>query len=157
MLDRLPVELGQKILIDYGDGPWDTKDLVDNACLVSKGWRNRFGALRIPQLRSRASLPLARQQLQAERDRATTILVGTPARPGRLIPDPSAHPVVPVDDFHRFLALYPNARRAFLANLTEETLTKNNTLGGQVVPFVYLKLDNWRGLKGEPLFLVAPA
>ncbi|GAA5861125.1 hypothetical protein JCM3774_002198 [Rhodotorula dairenensis] len=147
MLDRLPVEIGQKILTEYGDGPWEVKQLVDSACLVSKGWRSQFLALRVPHLRSVNSLAIAREQPKAERDCATTIWIGTPIPPGRAVPDLSNYPAVPANDVHKFLALYPNARRAFLANLTESTLIKNETFGGEPVPFMYLQADDWRGFR----------
>ncbi|GAA5986840.1 hypothetical protein JCM10908_000918 [Rhodotorula pacifica] len=143
-LDRIPVEIGQKILVEDGGAPWDVKDTVNSACCVSREWRRRFQPLRVPHLEHSLSLALARQQPQELRDRATTILVGTPTEREK---DVTLHPTIPADDFEPFLALHPNARHAVLVNLTKDTLIENSTFGGEPVPIIYLQMGKGRGLR----------
>ncbi|GAA5952568.1 hypothetical protein JCM8115_003638 [Rhodotorula mucilaginosa] len=83
----------------------------------------------------------------SERERATTVLIGTPTPTEDLPSKLAQHPAVPADDFHEFLALHPNARHAVLVNLMEDALIENEMFGGDRVPYVYLQNGHWRGLR----------
>ena len=148
MLERLPIEIGHKILLEHSDGPWELEDNVNTASLICKEWRHRLQPLRVPHLQTRNSLALARARPQSERERATTVLVGTPTPTEDLPSKLAQHPAVPADDFHEFLALHPNARHAVLVNLMGDTLIENEMFGGDRVPYVYLQNGHWRGLRG---------
>ena len=132
MLERLPIEIGHKILLEHSDGPWELEDNVNTASLVCKEWRHRLWPLRVPHLQTRNSLALARARPQFERERATTVLVGI-TTPIEELPPRLWHQRAAVADLHKFLALYPNARRAVLVNLT---------------PIVDLQSGRGRGLRG---------
>lgn len=132
MLERLPTEIGHKILLEQSDGLWELEDSVNTASLVCKEWRHRLQPLRVSHLQTRNNLALARARPQSERERATTVLVGMPT-PIEELPPRLWHQRAAVADLHAFLALYSNARRALLVNLT---------------PIVDLQSGRGQGLRG---------